>query len=102
MAAGEQWPNGSLRPAAEDLWGAGAYLTALRSYRLGPLSPEAGVAVAAFEHVEDGLAEQLHASASGRELTAAGYRHDVDVAVERDRSEVVPVLVDHSFRSATA
>jgi 2-phosphosulfolactate phosphatase len=102
VAAGEQWPRGGLRPAVEDLWGAGAYLAALRSYRLGALSPEAEAAVAAFERVSGDLARQLHASASGRELAVAGYRHDVDVAGETDRSHVVPVLVEHSFRSSTA
>lgn len=98
VAAGEQWPNGALRPAVEDLWGAGAYLAALRRHGFDALSPEAQTAVAAFEYVSDDITRQLHASSSGRELTAYGYRQDVDVAAESDRSEAVPLLVDHSFR----
>ncbi|TVT62486.1 2-phosphosulfolactate phosphatase [Amycolatopsis rhizosphaerae] len=98
VAAGEQWPHGGLRPAVEDLWGAGAYLAALRAYWPGSRSPEAEAAVAAFERVSGDLPQQLHASASGRELAAAGYSHDVDIAGETDRSEAVPVLLEHSFR----
>lgn len=98
VAAGEQWPNGALRPAVEDLWGAGAFLAALQRHGFDALSPEAQAAAAAFEYVSGDITKQLHASASGRELTAYGYRRDVEVAAESDRSETVPLLVDHSFR----
>ncbi|MFF0265630.1 2-phosphosulfolactate phosphatase [Kribbella sp. NPDC004536] len=97
IAAGERWPDGSLRPAVEDLWGAGGFLSALRR---DDLSPEAQAAVAAYEATKDELPKYLHECAGGRELTAYGFAADVDVAAEVDQSEVVPVLVDgRLFRS---
>jgi len=94
VAAGERWPDGSLRPAAEDLWGAGAVLSAL-----GPAgaSPEAGLAVEAYDAVRGDLAAALHDCASGRELISAGVTRDVDLAAEADASRVVPVLRGESF-----
>lgn len=100
VAAGEQWPNGSVRPAVEDLWGAGAYLAALSTYGIGPASPEAQVAIAAFRHVSGELSRQIHECASGRELAAAGYSQDVDIAAEVDHSVAVPVLGGLSFCDA--
>ncbi|WP_260850992.1 hypothetical protein [Rhodococcus sp. WB9] len=35
IAAGEKWPGGELRPAIEDLWGAGAVLSALSATWVG-------------------------------------------------------------------
>ncbi|MEB3367837.1 2-phosphosulfolactate phosphatase [Saccharopolyspora mangrovi] len=100
VAAGEQWPQGGLRRAVEDLWGAGAYLAALRDHGFGSISPEAQAAIASFEHVSGDLPRQLRASTSGRELAAADYGHDVDVAAELNRSDAVPALSGRSFRPA--
>ncbi|MGF9821036.1 2-phosphosulfolactate phosphatase [Brevibacillus agri] len=46
IACGERWPDGSLRPAFEDLMAAGAILSQLEEQRL---SPEALTAVAVFD-----------------------------------------------------
>ncbi|WP_076263591.1 2-phosphosulfolactate phosphatase [Intrasporangium flavum] len=105
VPAGERWPDDSLRPAAEDLWGVGAVADAfarLLEHRAGPLllSPEARVAVAAWDAVAapvDALAADLHACSSGRELEEKGYADDVVVAAELDASDVVPVLRDGVF-----
>ena len=94
VAAGERWSDGSLRPAAEDLWGAGAVLGDLDP-RL--MSPEARLARDAWTAVADRCGEALAACASGRELAARGFAADVDVAGAVDESQVVPVLVDGAF-----
>ncbi|BAL91465.1 hypothetical protein AMIS_62450 [Actinoplanes missouriensis 431] len=63
VAAGERWPDGSLRPAVEDLWGAGAFLHFLTEPPTGGsagerstgLSPEARAAVAAYRAIAGDL-----------------------------------------------
>jgi 2-phosphosulfolactate phosphatase len=102
VPAGERWPDESLRPAVEDLWGAGAVVAALASrleHRGGPLllSPEAVGAAASWTAVEGGVSEALHACSSGRELVEQGWPDDVAVAAEVDASDVVPVLRDGVF-----
>ncbi|HEU5271640.1 MAG TPA: 2-phosphosulfolactate phosphatase, partial [Jatrophihabitans sp.] len=101
IAAGEHWPDGSLRPAVEDLWGAGAVLARLR--RALPeltFSPEAQAAIAAFAATEPQLPDSLRACADGRELIEDGFGQDVALAAELDADRVVPLLVDHRFRPA--
>jgi 2-phosphosulfolactate phosphatase len=84
-------PDGALRPAVEDLLGAGAVLHALD----GRPSPEARAAVAAFRQHD--LPHDLLACASGRELAALGRAAEVHLAAEHDVSQVVPVLRDGAF-----
>ena len=96
VAAGERWPDGSLRPAAEDLWGAGAVIARLGGSR----SPEAQLAVDAYDAARPALLERLLACASGRELVAKGFAQDVRIAAMLDADEVVPVLgSDGAFSS---
>ena len=93
IASGERWKSdgGSLRPALEDLWGAGAFLQALGIEG----SPEAEAAVAAWDRF--GGRPPLAECAGGRELIAYGYPEDVEVAAEVGSSEAVPVLSGESF-----
>ena len=56
IAAGERWPDGSLRPAIEDLMGAGAVLQALSQELViesALWSPEAAAALAAYAGIVD-------------------------------------------------
>ncbi|MFF0749129.1 2-phosphosulfolactate phosphatase [Streptomyces sp. NPDC004267] len=101
VAAGERWPDGSLRPALEDLLGAGAVLAALRALLPGgaTLTPEATAAATLWTATEDPVAA-LHGCDSGRELYEYGYPQDVEVAAEIDSSAAVPVLVDGAFQEA--
>lgn len=96
IAAGERWPDGGLRPALEDLLGAGAVVTALASYGAGPLSPEAEAARACFTATGD-VARAVAACASGLELIRGGFAEDVEIATELDASEVVPALTEGAF-----
>jgi 2-phosphosulfolactate phosphatase len=79
IAAGERWPDGSLRPSLEDLLGAGAIISALSGER----SPEAQAAALTFESNED-VAGTLLKCASGVELSERGFTDDVLVAAQLD------------------
>ena len=98
IPAGERWSDGSLRPAIEDLIGAGAVLAAFP----GRLSPEAEAAVAAFERFRHNLHDALARSTSGKELIARGLGEDVALAAEYAVSEAVPVMREDRFVNATA
>jgi 2-phosphosulfolactate phosphatase len=100
IAAGERWPDGSLRPAVEDLWGAGALITALVHRGWAPCSPEAQAAASAWASVAGSIPAALSDCASGRELTDEGYAGDVAIAAEIDRSDSVPLLHELKFVAA--
>lgn len=100
VAAGERWPGDLLRPAVEDLWGAGAVIAALADAGMTGLSPEAATAAAAFRAVLPGLRTALAECASGRELAEDGFGAEIPVAAEYGASAVVPVLVEGTFRAA--
>ncbi|MEV7885816.1 2-phosphosulfolactate phosphatase [Streptomyces sp. NPDC002817] len=101
IGAGERWPDGSLRPALEDLLGAGAVIAALEEQGVGALSPEAAAARSCFTGTPD-VAAAVTACASGLELACGGFADDVAVAVEVDAASIVPVLTDGAFRQGQA
>lgn len=93
IPAGEKWEDGTLRPAIEDLVGAGAIL----SYLNGRQSPEAEVAVAAFNSVKDNLLAALRRCSSGKELIARGFTADVELAAAINTSRCVPLLRHNAY-----
>lgn len=106
VAAGERWRDGGLRPALEDLLGAGAVVSAVVSSQVPPMSgagvsPEASAAAASYASCAD-VASAVADCASGRELRGHGLADDVAVAVELGASERVPVLVDGAFTAPNA
>jgi len=94
IAAGERRPDGTLRPAVEDLIGAGIILGQLD----GRPSPEARAAVAASRGADP--TEQLRDCISGRELIDAGHERDVQLAAEMNVSQSAPLLHDGAFIDA--
>lgn len=94
VPAGERWPDGSLRPAIEDLLGAGAIIHHLAL----PCSPEAQVARDAFRSAREDVERLIRASVSGRELIDRGFADDVDIAVELEVSHSAPRLIGGAYR----
>jgi 2-phosphosulfolactate phosphatase len=93
VPAGESWSDGSLRPAYEDLVGAGAVID--RLVAANPqlkLTPESEVAAMAFRAMRP-----LESCVSGLELVERGFAEDVAIAAEVDSSDVVPRLVEGRF-----
>ncbi|GAA4463592.1 2-phosphosulfolactate phosphatase [Phytohabitans houttuyneae] len=98
IAAGERWPDGTLRPCVEDLLGAASVLDGLAE-ATGGLSVEAAVALSALSGVPD-VPAAIRLCASGRELSGSGFGGDVEIAVEVGASDVVPVLDKGVFAAA--
>jgi 2-phosphosulfolactate phosphatase len=93
IAAGERWPDGSLRPAFEDLVAAGAIAAMLP----GTHSPEVTAAIAAFAKAAPDLHAALLACGSGAELVERGFAGDVELAAQLDTCVAAPELVDGAF-----
>lgn len=94
IAAGERWPQDqSLRPALEDLAGAGAVIDALPGAR----SPGAEAAAAVFRQMREALEDQLGACGSGRELIDQGFAQDVAIAAQLNVSTTAPRLVGDAY-----
>lgn len=100
LSAGERWPDGSLRPCVEDLWGAGAVVEALLGAGWAGASPEALAAAFAYRALQGEVLSSLLECGSGRELVDAGYREDVVIAAEVGSSDAVPLMVDGAFVAA--
>ncbi|TVR57888.1 MAG: hypothetical protein EA426_11230 [Spirochaetaceae bacterium] len=95
IACGERWKeDGSLRPALEDLLGAGRIIAQLP----GRLSPEALAALAAFRAAEPDLLTALTQCSSGKELIAMGFEHDIPPTAELDADDCAPILIDGAYR----
>lgn len=104
IAGGERWgsTDGPLRPAVEDLLGAGAVLAALDpSAAVSGVrcSPEAAAARAAFVAARPLLYRALCDCASGRELIGRGWEDDVATSAAHDVSTTVCLLQGEEFRA---
>ncbi|WP_310621514.1 2-phosphosulfolactate phosphatase [Flexibacterium corallicola] len=96
IAAGERWPDGSLRPALEDLLGCGAILSRLE----GDFSSEATLASHAFRSARINLSTLISTSISGRELIEHDFQEDVRISLELNESEHIPILKEGWFKTA--
>ena len=97
VACGERWKvDDTLRPAYEDLLGAGAVL----SYLPGKRSPEAEAAVSVFESARFDLLTPLKNCSSGKQLIENGYEADVVSVSELNCDPVAPVLRNGAFVKA--
>lgn len=100
VAAGERWPDGTLRPAVEDLLGAGAVLAALDpagAVSAPCCSPDAAAARAAFVAARPLVGEHVAASTSGRRLVDLNFGDDVHTSSALDVTDRAAQLVDGEF-----
>jgi 2-phosphosulfolactate phosphatase len=93
IPAGDQWRDGSLRPAFEDWIGAGAIISQLN----GSLSPEAHAALAAFQNAQAETELLIKQCGTGKELIARGFEEDVVLASAVDVSVCVPALLNGAY-----
>ncbi len=79
VPCGERWPDGSLRPAIEDLTASGGIISLLQAAGRS-VSPEAAAAVAVWQQGTEGLDR----CASARELISRGFAEDVSLCLATD------------------
>ena len=94
VPCGERWPDGSLRPALEDLVGAGAIVAALGRM---DSSPEARAAALAQAALGNDRRATVADCASARELVERGFAADVALCLDEDASDVAAQLVQDGF-----
>lgn len=99
VAAGERWPDGSLRPAIEDALGVGAVVQYLRGMAQTDLklSAEARWAGLGFEACQGQIQTLLEDSLSGQELIQRGFPEDLSLASELSTSQTVAVLKQGAY-----
>ncbi|MDP8241014.1 MAG: 2-phosphosulfolactate phosphatase [Candidatus Hatepunaea meridiana] len=94
IACGERWKeDDSLRPAYEDLLGAGSVI----SYLDGTCSPEAKAAVAVFKSSRSDLLGMLEKCSSGKQLIEKGFGTDIPVIAALNCDGVAPMLKDGAY-----
>ncbi|MBN67928.1 MAG: hypothetical protein CME32_01430 [Gimesia sp.] len=97
VPCGERWKaDEALRPALEDLIGAGAIVAEL----LGSKSPEACDALWAFEGAAGSLQKTIETCSSGKELIKRGDSEDVAIACELGADRLVPRCMNGSYTAA--
>jgi 2-phosphosulfolactate phosphatase len=97
IPAGERFKSDStLRPAIEDLLGAGAII----SHLPGTRSPEANAALSVFTSCQPHLLHTLRACSSGQELLAHGYDKDIALAADLNADTVAPLLANRAYAAA--
>ena len=97
IPAGERWKeDGSLRPALEDLIGAGAIIRHLS----GTLSPEAKAALSTYMSFQTDILGSLKRCSSGKELIAMGFEKGIPPIAEVDTDDCAPVLKDGAYSRA--
>lgn len=93
IPAGEKWNDNTLRPCVEDLLGAGALISELK----GNFSPESLVAKSVFESNKNNLESLIFESISSLELIERDYIDDIELALEINKSNNVPILYDNYY-----
>ncbi|OYU69658.1 MAG: 2-phosphosulfolactate phosphatase [Alphaproteobacteria bacterium PA2] len=93
IAAGERWPDNSLRPAIEDWLGAGSVISALA----GEENSEATSARRLFEISRNDLPRLISQCVSGRELFDRGFGQDVEIALEIGAGNSAAILENGAY-----